>query len=74
MDTHTDQDQQKSAMRQRLSKSGARVKELVRELKAERELRDAAIVECYEAQVPVATIVTDAHVERSTVLGIVAGT
>jgi hypothetical protein len=61
-------------MRQRAQKAGARVKDLTRELDAERRLRNTAIVECYEAHVPVATIVADAQVERSTVLGIVAET
>jgi len=57
---------------ERCRKSRDRIKQLEHELKAERVLRDAAIVERYEARAKVDEIADDAGVTRSRVLRIVS--
>ena len=74
MVTGIDQVEPTSSVRQRLRTAADKVTRLQAELAAERQLRDAAIVEAYEAHVRVDTIATDAHVSRARVIAIVGTT
>lgn len=74
MGTAPEQAEPVSTVRQRVRAAGERIEVLQRELDAERQLRDSAIVEAYEAQVRVDTIAGDARVSRARVIAIVAAT
>jgi hypothetical protein len=76
MNMPADQPKRLSDLRQRAAKAGARVHALVDELKAEREMRDAALVELYDGRrlfgLSVDEVAHAGGISRATLLGIVA--
>lgn len=74
MGTGADQPLSLSPVQQRLRAAGENIERLTAELAAERQLRDRAIVEAYEAREKVDTIARDAKVSRARVLAIVGNT
>lgn len=73
-DDHDHQGEWVAGSRQRLRTAAENVERLTRELSAERQLRNAAIVELYEGGVRVDTIAADARINRSSTLEIVGKT
>jgi len=63
-----------SPVQQRLRTAAERVDQLETQLTAERQLRDRAIVELYEAHEKVDVIARDAQLSRARVLAIVGAT
>jgi hypothetical protein len=74
MVTGAHQELSTSPVQQRLRIAAENVSRLETELKAERQLRDRAIVEAYEAHERLDTICRDAQLSRARILAIVGAT